>query len=66
MRRALKTRSDVQREGKNGEMPCSVAVWMPQATSRTIIESFNKLRALFTEQRRDVLRLNGVIFETAL
>jgi hypothetical protein len=39
---------------------------MPQAAAGTIIESFNKLRAPFTEERRGALRLNGVIFEKAL
>jgi len=65
MRRAYK-RSDVQCEGKNRDMPCSAAFWMQEAASGTIIESLHKLRALFTEERRRAVRLNGMIFEKAL
>jgi hypothetical protein len=53
-------------EGKNRDMPCSATFWMQEAASGTIIESLNKLRALFTEERRRAVRLNGMIFEKAL
>jgi hypothetical protein len=65
LRRAYK-RGGVQREGKNRDMPYSAAFWMPEAAWGTIIESLNKLRALFTEERRRAVRLNGMIFEKAL